>query len=266
MSLLRHRSGNGPPIVLLHGLGLDWRSWEPVIPGLAHSHDVLALDLPGFGTAAPLPDGRRPSPGRLAAAVAEELDALGIPRAVVVGNSLGGWVALELARLGRATRVVALSPSGLETPPERAWLIGINELMRLRAKVLAPVAGAVCASRAGRILALAGLWGRPSRVDPATAADEVAAFARAPSFQPALAEAMSRTAVGALRAVDVPVTLGVGRRDLLLGTWTVPRFAALLSDARVVGLPGAGHVPMHDDPEAVTRLILDGDRSQPPPD
>jgi pimeloyl-ACP methyl ester carboxylesterase len=260
VSLLGHRGGAGPPLVLLHGLGLDWRCWRPVLPALEREHDVLALDLPGFGAAAPLPRGTPPTPARLADAVEAELDALGIPPAVLVGNSLGGWVALELARRGRAVRVVALSPAGLEAPPGRAYLLAINEAMRLRARALAPLGRLATATSAGRVFALAGLRARPWRVGSREAAEDVATFAHAPAFHSTLLATTTGAVPAGLDEIRVPVRIAVGRLDVLLGVWTAPRFSTLLPDAEIVGLRRAGHVPMHDDPEAVARVIL-----RPPP-
>ena len=137
--LTRHRGGSGQPLVLLHGLGLSWRSWQPVLHALEGRHDVVVIDLPGFGESPRLPDRAAPTPARLADAVEAELDRLSLDAPAVVGNSLGGWVALELARRGRAARAVVISPSGLESPPERALVIALNELMRLRARLGAPL-------------------------------------------------------------------------------------------------------------------------------
>ena len=107
------RRGAGPPLVLLHGIGGEACVWDPVIDALAAHHDVLALDLPGFGRSAPLPDGVAPTPEALAAAVARRLQAEGLSDAHVAGNSLGGWIALELAKAGHARSVTGLCPAGL---------------------------------------------------------------------------------------------------------------------------------------------------------
>jgi len=58
------RRGSGEPLLLVHGLGGDRSTWSPVIDGLAADHDVIAVDLPGFGSSPPLPDGTTPTPGR----------------------------------------------------------------------------------------------------------------------------------------------------------------------------------------------------------
>jgi pimeloyl-ACP methyl ester carboxylesterase len=103
-ALASNRTGAGSPMVLLHPLGSDRGVWDPVVPALAEDFDVLAVDLPGFGDSPPLPADVEPSPAALAQAVAGLLDELGIERPAVVGNSVGGWVALELAARRRWPR------------------------------------------------------------------------------------------------------------------------------------------------------------------
>jgi pimeloyl-ACP methyl ester carboxylesterase len=103
------RSGAGAPLVLLHALGLSRHTWDPVVPALAELFDVIAVDLPGFGGSEPLPDGVEPSPAALAGAVAELLDELGVTAPHLAGNSLGGWVALELAGI-RPVASLTLAP------------------------------------------------------------------------------------------------------------------------------------------------------------
>ena len=107
------RSGAGPPLVLLHPLGSSRRVWDPVLPALAAHHDVIAVDLPGFGDSPPLPPDVEPSPAVLGAAVAGLLDDLGVTTPHLAGNSLGGWVALELADLRPAASLTLLAPAGL---------------------------------------------------------------------------------------------------------------------------------------------------------
>jgi pimeloyl-ACP methyl ester carboxylesterase len=255
--LARHRAGDGEPLLLLHGLGLTWRCWAPVLPALEAVHDVVALDLPGFGGSPELDGGRRPTVGALADAVEAELDRLGVDAPRVAGNSLGGWIALELARRGRVRSVVAIAPSGLELPAERAFVVSANELMRLRAKAVAPVAGLATRHRVTRAAALGALRGRPWRVPAGEAADEVRAFARAPGFQATLRWTTAAQPALGLRAIGVPVRVCVGTRDAMLGLYTAPRFAAAVPGAELRHLPGCGHVPMADDPPLVAGAILD---------
>ena len=256
-ALTRHRGGSGLPLVLVQGLGLSWRSWQPVLDTLERRHDVVAIDLPGFGESPRLPDRVTPTPARLADAVESELDRLGLDAPALVGNSLGGWVALELARRGRAARAVVISPSGLESPPERAVVIALNELMRLRARFGAPLGKWLTATSAGSRHALR----RPARPALALVAGR---GRRRPGglrvlagFQSTLSSTVATRTPMWLGDIQVPVRVAFGMLDLMLGVFTAPRFAAAIPRAELVALPGVGHVPMLDDPELVARTILD---------
>ena len=107
------RSGTGAPLVLLHGLGSSRQAWDPVRPALAARFDVIAVDLPGFGDSAPLYGQAGVPPAALADSVARLLDELGVSAPHLAGNSLGGWVALELAARRPVASVTLLSPAGL---------------------------------------------------------------------------------------------------------------------------------------------------------
>ena len=97
-----YAGGAGTPLVLLHGVGGTWRVWRPVLPLLERWHAVFAPTLPGHCGAERLAAGVVPSVHALADGVVEQLDRAGIDQAHIAGNSLGGWIALELARRGRA--------------------------------------------------------------------------------------------------------------------------------------------------------------------
>src|SRR3954447_24009824 len=105
-----HRGGTGEPLVCLHGFTDTWRTWELVLPELERHHDVLAPTLAGHAGGPPL-NGNLSS-GSLADAAERAMDDAGFETAHVVGNSLGGHVALQLAARGRARSVVALAPAG----------------------------------------------------------------------------------------------------------------------------------------------------------
>ncbi|MCW2989072.1 MAG: alpha/beta hydrolase, partial [Solirubrobacterales bacterium] len=93
-------AGRREPLLLIHGLGASTHVWDPVLDLLAPEREVVVLDRPGFGTAAPLPDGVEPTAINLAAALHASCEALGVERPHVAGNSLGGWVGLEMGRAG----------------------------------------------------------------------------------------------------------------------------------------------------------------------
>jgi pimeloyl-ACP methyl ester carboxylesterase len=105
-----HRGGEGTPMVLLHGFTDTWRTWELVLPALEAEHDVLAPTLAGHA-GGPAID-REIDDDLLADGVERAMDDAGFETAHVVGNSLGGYVALQLAARGRARSVVALAPAG----------------------------------------------------------------------------------------------------------------------------------------------------------
>ncbi len=106
-----HREGTGSPLVLVHGIGATWQCWRPVIPGLAARHDVIAIDLPGFGGSVSLGISE-PSLEHFAASILALLDHLGIQEFHVVGNSLGGAVAAELCNSGRVLTYTGISAAG----------------------------------------------------------------------------------------------------------------------------------------------------------
>ena len=218
---------------------------------------MVAIDLPGFGESPRLPDRAAATPARLADAVEAELDRLGLDAPALVGNSLGGWVALELARRGRAARAVVISPSGLESPPERALVIALNELMRLRARLGAPLGRWLTAPALARVMLFGGLRSQPWRLSPDAAAGDLHDFGYSPGFQSTLSSTVATRAPMWLGEIQVPVRVAYGMLDLMLGVFTAPRFAAAIPRAELVALPGVGHVPMLDDPELVARTILD---------
>ena len=246
--------GDGDPLLLIHGLGLSRRSWKPVLPFLTRAHEVLAIDIPGFGAAPPLPD-RAPTVDALTDAVEAELDRTGLDRFHIAGNSLGGWIALELARRGRASSAVAFSPSGLEAPAERVYVVAMNELLRARSLVGAPAAALLAASPVSRSVMLSGLHGRPWRVPAHDAAAEIKDFATAPGFRPTLYATTGSHAPTGLTEIRVPVRICFGTEDAMLGALTAPRFAAAIRGAQLFPLPGCGHVPMADDPRLVGAAI-----------
>ncbi|MFL5844572.1 MAG: alpha/beta fold hydrolase [Solirubrobacteraceae bacterium] len=105
-----HRGGAGEPLVLLHGFMDTWCTWDLVLPALERRHDVLAPTLAGHAGGPPLAEPVTNS--TLADAVGHAMDEAGIATAHIAGNSLGGWLALQLAARGRARSVVALAPAG----------------------------------------------------------------------------------------------------------------------------------------------------------
>jgi pimeloyl-ACP methyl ester carboxylesterase len=255
-----HRGGAGEPLVLLHGFAGSWRNWEPVLDQLEARHDVLAVALRGHALGRPLDDGVAVSSAALIDAVEADMDAAGLETAHLVGNSLGGRIALELAQRGRARSVVAFSPA-------ISWQEGSRAEARARrffaggywlnSRLLPHIGAFVRRPRLRRVL-LSGSMSHGERLRPAAAADIVRANVECPIYFDLFDALMREGPPRSFDRIDCPVLIVWGTKDR-----TLPerRHAAgarrLLPEAEYVELPGAGHVPTADDPEGVARLIVD---------
>jgi pimeloyl-ACP methyl ester carboxylesterase len=254
-----YTGGSGTPLVLLHGVGATWRVWCPVLPLLKDRHAVYAPTLPGHAGAEPLAQQAAPSVEALADGVAEILDRAGISRAHIVGNSLGGWIALELARRGRARSVVLFGPAGAWQSTARMTAVAGG--MRLSFALLAKQADradAIARRRWVRRLLLATQVEHPDRMDPAEFAASIRAMKDSPVVAPLL-RVITKHQLEPLPAdPDCPIQVVWAARDRIIpfehnGVPLLER----VPGAELVRLAGVGHVPMSDDPEAVARLILE---------
>ncbi len=251
-SLYAHRSGSGEPLVLLHGLGESHVGWRPVIDTLARNYDVIALDMPGFGRSAPLPLDVPPTAANVAAVVERTLDELGVTEYHVAGYSLGARIALQLARSERVRSIVAIGPDGLGTPAERvAGFVGLAA-GRALAMALAPVAGELSQTAAGRTVFFAGNRSRPWQLQSTDAEELLTGFATAPSYDLVNWISMFDFATH-LHTIKQPVLFLQGTADPL--TAQVLRYLTVIPRADLRLLPGANHVPISDDPKAVATAI-----------
>ncbi len=244
MELAYERIGRGPTLVLLHPLGADHCVWNPVIERLRDRRELLAVDLPGFGASPPLE--LKHTPKALADAVAGLLRSLGIERPHVAGNSLGGWIALDLGLSGAASSVTAIAPAGLWSRPLMPKQASAH---RLAARVL-PVVGPLASTPVGRRLLLGSAVRHPSRVPAADAAHLVRSYAQSPGFV-AVNEAMRAGTFGGLERIHVPLTLVWPEYDRLIN-----RPPWLPDNVHSVELPDAGHIPMWDTPDRLAEILL----------
>jgi pimeloyl-ACP methyl ester carboxylesterase len=255
VSLNHERVGSGEPLVLIHGIGSQWQVWRPLFEHLAPQRDVIAVDLPGFGDSPALPDGDEPTPQRFAEKVIELLDELGLERPVVGGNSLGGWVALEVARRGRARAVAPISPGGFQLPRERAYAGRRLRTERAVAKSLYTHAVPLVRNPVARTPLFAGMVARPWLIPPDDAVLMFQNLGGCPGFDATLV-VLEKLTFAAGQEIRVPVTLMWGTRDFLLLPRQGPRAARVLPTARLVPLKGAGHVPTYDAPAEIARELL----------
>jgi pimeloyl-ACP methyl ester carboxylesterase len=256
VDIVFERRGDGPPLVLMHGIGHRRQAWDPVIDILAKERDVIAVDLPGFGASPALPVGTPYTLDSAMTVLTEFFDKLGLDRPHVAGNSLGGLFALEAAERGLARTVTGLSPAGFFTPLEFRYAATMLRTSRLGAG-LPPVAmRRLATSPRRRTLMFGMIYGRPELIEIETLLADARALRDAPGFEPTLRAGSGVTFNGALK--DVPTTIAWGTHDRLLRKSQAIRAQQRLPHARFVWLTGCGHVPMGDDPEQVGKVLLEG--------
>lgn len=252
-----HRGGTGPPLVLLHGFTDTWRTWDLVLPRLECHHDVLAPTFPGHAGGPALPAEVTGDP--LPDAVEAAMDAAGFDTAHIAGNSLGGYVALQLAARGRARSVVAFAPAGGWMPGEewaRGMLAGFSAF-QAQARAAAPHAAAITATPEGRRRATRSIVVDPRHMPAELIAHQMlgaALCAVAPMLDCALRDGYELDA----EAIACPVRIVWGAQDALL-PWpaaAVRYRTALLPAADWVELEGVGHCPQLDVPLEAAELIL----------
>lgn len=249
------RQGSGEPVVLLHGIGHRRQAWRPVFDALAQTHDVIAFDLAGFGESPPFPSSVPYDMDHSCSNLVANFERLGLDRPHVVGNSLGGALALELGARDAVRSVTALSPAGFFGPVNR--FVALSQLISLRAIALASpdfMLRAVSASRLGRRLIGRALYAHPERADAESTLGDARAMKAASAFE--------RVAISALtyrfdRAISVPTTIVWGTRDRILPFNQSATARERVRGAQHIALVDAGHVPMIDQPEAIVRTVID---------
>jgi pimeloyl-ACP methyl ester carboxylesterase len=257
VGLAYERSGSGPPLVLLHGVGHRRQAWGAVLGRLTPHRDVIAVDLPGHGESPPLPEDATPVLTVMLDQVIALFDDLGLDQPHIGGNSLGGRLALEAAVAGRAGSVTALSPAGFwRSDRDARYARALFRVMEALGGVLQPLAGRLSRSTAGRALVYGAVVSRPSRMSPEQARGDMGAFLAA---RPALDLVLAQmTQFGSNVPPDMPVTIAWGTKDRLLPPRQVLVAKAILPQARFLPLRGCGHVPMTDDPALVADVLLQG--------
>lgn len=244
------------PLVLLHGFTAGPAVWDPVVPLLREHHDVRALALAGHRGGPPLAAGEEPTIAGYVDALERELREEGLAPAHLVGNSLGGWVALELAARGLAKSVVALAPAGgwQDGSPFARALIAQFGVLWLAGRLLTPDA---MKRPKLRHAFMSGAVARPERVPALAAAGVIEDLRGCATLGPTVLRRRRRVFAD-LQRIDCPVRIAWSGEDkLLLAAHAQARFRQMLPDAEELTLPGVGHVPMSDDPQLVARTILE---------
>jgi pimeloyl-ACP methyl ester carboxylesterase len=257
-----YRAGSGEPLLLLHGFLGTWQHWRPVLGELVARYEVISPTLAGHDGGPPYP---MSSPITLAGAadsLESHLDELGVGTAHIVGNSMGGALALELAKRGRARSVVAVAPGGGWTDDDgEARRLGRLFTRQIRAtRAIAPRVATVMRRPELRRLALRDIMRRGELVPPAEAVDLVRASLRC---------TITRRVLDALRAgrdlslrdldrISCPVLLASPQFDRILPAERhAPRLRREIPGVESRILPGCGHVPMWDDGRLLIQVITE---------
>jgi pimeloyl-ACP methyl ester carboxylesterase len=246
------RKGQGPPLLLLHGIASSIYTWKDVLPLLATHHDVIALDLPGFGGSG-IPerlDGEVEVRGVLGL-----LDRFAVARTSIVGNSLGGAVAVAIAarEAGRVDRLVLIDAAGYNfAMADRPWVLRLAGGAPAWMADLVPLRPLVA-------LGLKQVFHDDRLVTPARLAEYLAPLRRpgaSAGVRQLLLAAEGMGFPGIVRRVRAPTLVVWGRYDAWIPVRDAGRFAADIPGARVVMME-AGHMPQEERPAETAALVAE---------
>ena len=242
---------DAPAIIMLHGFGSSLHTWEAWAQALSDRYRVIRFDLPGFGLTGPDPTGDY-TDVHAEQVLAALMDQLHVPRAILIGNSMGGRLAWSFAAShpARVSRLVLISPDGFASPGiPYGQAMGVPMTARLLPYVMPT------------LLLRASL--APAYGDPRRLTDEVVIrypdMILSPGVRDAVLARMQQDAledpVPVLRTLHLPVLLLWGEKDHLIPISNAADYLAVLPNAKLVTLPGLGHVPQEEQPaEALERV------------
>jgi pimeloyl-ACP methyl ester carboxylesterase len=256
------RAGSGPAVVLIHGFASSLYTWKDVLPALVPGHDVVALDLPGFGGS------ERPEDltfGELPAAVLGLMDDLRIDRAALAGNSLGGAVAAVLAadETRRVSALVLIDAAGFNLEPEEA-----PGMVRLAVSPVAPLLARLPLTRLLVEQSLRQVFYDDGHVTDERVAEYMQALRRPGALASIRSLGRSLRDEGGivqerLPRIEAPTLVVWGREDRWIPLADADRFVDAIPGARKVVIDGCGHMPQAEKPEVVGRLLREFVTSRP---
>ncbi len=252
-----HVQDRGPrtadAVILLHGFGSSLQTWDAWATALAATHRVIAFDLPGFGLTGADPSGDY-SDARTVQILTALMDRLGITRAALIGNSLGGKIAWNFAVLhpDRVSRLVLVSPDGFASPgfdynkkPDVPWILRVLPYVLPKPMLR---------------LNLQAAYANPRALTEALFT-RYYDMMRAPGVRRALIARMSQVMLQdpmpLLRRITAPTLLVWGEQDAMIPHTNAADYQRGISDCRLVSLPNVGHVPQEEVPTASLAPVSD---------
>lgn len=250
------KSGSGDPLVLIHGMGSSSTAFKPIRPLLEKKFLVIAIDLPGHGET-PMIKGRAMDPHSLALNVFDELSEQGIDRFHLAGNSLGGWVSLEMAssKPERVRSLTGLAPAGLWLNPYNARYPG-TALARFLARYTHKFAPTALHFEAARKLGFWDVSPRWRELSYEICLDATIAMGKADGYYPAWDGMLMKRFDGKIPE-HVPVTIIFGDTDRTLPATTCQERSVAPQHAKWIIFPDTGHAPMWDSPLDVANAIVE---------
>jgi pimeloyl-ACP methyl ester carboxylesterase len=255
MKLAYRIQGSGEPLVLIHGMGSASTTWRLLEKELSAKFQLITFDLPGHGKSE-WQSHMAMDPHSLAEIIKENLDSLGIKEAHLAGNSLGGWIALEIAASWPESvkSVTALAPAGLWlVPTTHRTLLGATS--RFMAATTYKFADQLMKHEWARKLGFAEVSPRWQELPHEVLVDAVIAYGSSPGYFPAW-DGMLKRRFDKEISQSIPVTILFGDTDNTLPAQTSQEKSLAPSHARWVVLPQSGHAPMWDrSQECIAEII-----------
>lgn len=247
--------GAGEPLLLIHGMGSSRRAWKLIVPELSRTFKVITVDLPGHGES-PLPPGCAMDPESLARFLLEQMSNWGYETFHVAGNSLGGWIALEMASSHpqRISSVTAIAPAGLWLVPEskRETLGALSRYMASSTHIVAPQ---LLKYRWAKKLGFGMVSPQWESLPLDICIDAAKAMGTSRGYFPAW-DAMLGKRFDKEISPQVPVTILFGDSDNTLPARYSQERSLVPAHSRWVVLSASGHAPMWDRaPEVIAEIL-----------
>jgi pimeloyl-ACP methyl ester carboxylesterase len=247
---------NEPPLVLVHGLSGAWQNWLENIPHFARNHRVIAPDLPGFG-ASPVPPWE-PTIENYGRLLSDFCDQLGVERSLLVGNSMGGFVAAEeaISDPDRVERLVLVSAAGIShARMARAPATTAARFAAAAAPYAFKYQEQALTRPVLRHYALRGVFYKPTALRPEIVWENIHAGLNAPGMLAAVEGLVGYDFTDRLPEIEVPTLIVWGRQDRVVPPVDGGEFERLIPNSSRVVFDRCGHVPQLEKPARFNALL-----------